>query len=118
MQTEIEAKALDVDHDILRQKLRDLGAECVQPMRLMRRTRYDFPDHRLQNERNGWARVRDEGDKITVSYKELSDRTLHGTKEVCITVDSFENAGQLFECIGLTDTAYQETKRESWRLGD
>ena len=116
MQTEIEAKFLAVDHDDLRRKLREAGAELVAPMRLMRRYAFDFPDGRLRQEENGWARVRDEGGKITLSYKRLADRTLHGTKEVGITVDSFENAKALLEALGLAAKAYQETRRESWRM--
>jgi adenylate cyclase class 2 len=117
MQTEIEAKSLDADHDALRVKLRELGATLEQPMRLFRRHNMDFPDGRLRS-RGGWARVRDEGDKITASYKELSDRTVHGTKEVCVAVDSYDSAKALLEELGLKATSYQETKRESWRLGE
>lgn len=117
MQTEIEAKFLDVDHDVLRARLAQLGAICQQPMRLMRRKNYDFPDFRLERI-GGWVRVRDEGDKITLSYKQLNDRTLHGTKEVCMTVDSFEAADAFLVAIGLEAKTYQETKRESWSLGD
>ncbi len=115
METEIEAKFLAVDHDKLRKKLRELGAECVMPMRLMRRHNLDFSDWRLQKT-GGWARVRDEGNRITMSYKQLNDRTLHGTKEVCVTVDSFAHAKALLEALGLVSASYQETKRESWRL--
>jgi len=118
MQTEIEAKALNVDHDALRVKLRALGAVLEHPMRVMRRYNFDFPDARLQQEKNAWARVRDEGGKITASYKQLDGRTLHGTKEVCVTVNSFDDAKALFEALGLVVTSYQETKRESWRLDE
>lgn len=118
MKPEIEAKFLDVNHDELRAKLKELGAECVQPMRLMKRKNYDFPDLRLDKEKSGWVRVRDEGDKVTLSYKQLNSRELDGTHEVNITVDSFENACSLVESIGLEATSYQETKRESWRLPD
>jgi adenylate cyclase class 2 len=120
MQTEIEAKSLDVDHDALRAKLRALGATLEQPMRLLRRYNLDFADRRLrdQPEGGGWVRVRDEGDKVTLSYKQLNDRTLHGTKEICVTVNSFDDAKALLEAIGLGPTSYQETRRESWRLGD
>lgn len=117
MQTEIEAKFLDVNHDELRAKLRVLGAVCEQPERLMVRKGYDYPDGRLRTEKNGWARVRNEGDKITMSYKQLDDRTLHGTKEVCLTVDDFDQAGMFLEALGLTCNAFIETKRESWKLG-
>jgi adenylate cyclase class 2 len=118
MQTEIEAKFLHMNHDEVRKVLQGIGAERMQPMRLMRRNNFDFPDHRLQKQRNGWVRVRNEGDKITVSYKELGERTIHGMKEVCVTVDNYEAATQLLEALGLTSNAYQETRRESWQLGD
>jgi len=118
MQTEIEAKFLRADHDALRKKLQAIGAVCEQPMRLMRRNNFDFPDQRLRKDHNGWARARDEGNKITLSYKQLNDRTLHGTKEVCIAIDDFDQGVALFKSLGLEPTSYQETKRESWRLDD
>ena len=118
MQTEIEAKFLHVDHDDLRTRLQALGATCEQPMRLMRRKNYDYPDQSLSKRYNGWVRVRDEGDKMTLSYKQLNDRTLLGTKEVSVTVDSFAAADQFLTAIGLEANSYQETKRESWRLGE
>jgi adenylate cyclase class 2 len=116
MQTEIEAKFLDIDHDAMRAKLRELGAVCEQPMRLMKRKVYDFPDGSLRKKKNGWARVRDEGDKITMSYKQLNDRSFQGTKEVDVTIDSFEAGCSLLEALGLAQRGYQETKRESWKL--
>lgn len=115
METEIEAKFLDVEHDSIRAKLREIGAICEQPMRLMRRKTYDFPDGRLSAIK-GWVRLRDEGDKVTMSYKQMNDRTLHGTKEVCIVVDDFAAADQLLLAIGLRQKSYHETKRESWEL--
>lgn len=118
MQTEIEAKFLNISHDEIRAKLQALGAKRVQPMRLMRRRNYDFPGRTLEKEKTGWVRVRDEGDKCTLAYKQLNDRTLHGTKEVSVTVGSFEEACHLLENIGLEAQSYQETKRESWQLGD
>jgi len=116
MQTEIEAKFLHVDHEAMRACLRKLGARCEQQNRLMRRKTYDFPDGRLRKEQNGWARVRDEGNKVTMSYKQLNDRSFQGTKEVTTTIDSFEAGDELFKALGLGQTSYQETKRESWTL--
>lgn len=113
MQTEIEAKFLNIDHDKARMQLKKLGAKCKQPVRNMRRTNYDYPDLRLQK-RSGWIRLRDEGNKITLAYKQLNDRSLHGTKEVSIIVDSFEQTGAFLKSIGLEPKSYQETKRESW----
>lgn len=116
MQTEIEAKYLNVDHDAMRAKLRAAGAVCGQPMRLMRRMTYDFPEMSLDKQ-HAWVRVRDEGDKITLSYKQLNDRGVHGTKEVNLTVNTFDEAGNFLTALGLVRKSYQETKRESWVLG-
>lgn len=115
MDTEIEAKWLEVDHNAMRDKLKKTGAQLIKAERLMRRKNYDFSDQRLYKI-GGWVRVRDEGDKITLSYKQLNDRTLHGTKEVSVIVDDFENACKFVESIGLVPKAYQETRRESWKL--
>jgi adenylate cyclase class 2 len=117
METEIEAKFPDVNPDAIRSKLCEIGAVLEYPEVLMKRKVFDYPDGRLRKI-GGWVRVRDEGSKITMSYKQLNDRTLHGTKEVNITVDSFDRACDLVESIGLHPDSYQETKREKWMLGD
>jgi len=115
MDTEIEAKFLNINHAGFRQALVKAGAELVAKERLMCREVFDFPDERLEKI-GGWVRVRNEGDKITMSYKQLNDRTINGTKEVTLVVDNYENAKQFLLSIGLITKSYQETKRESWRL--
>lgn len=113
METEIEAKFPDIDADVLRSVLKGKGANLEHPEVLMRRKNYDYPDRRLEKT-GGWIRVRDEGDKVTLSYKQLNDRTLHGTKEVNVTVDDFDKACSFLESIGMAAKAYQETRREKW----
>lgn len=117
METEIEAKFLDVDPDAIRRTLASVGARQEHPEIFMKRKNFDYPNSRLEKI-GGWVRVRDEGARITLSYKQLNDRTLHGTKEVSVTVDSFEKTCQLLEAVGLVAKAYQETKREKWVLGN
>lgn len=117
MTTEIEAKWLNVDPEMLREALKELEAERVHSEMLMRRMNFDFPDKRLQKI-GGWARVRDEGFRVTMSYKQLNDRTLHGTKEVGLIVDDFERACDFLNDLGLKPYSYQETKREQWQAGD
>ena len=115
METELEAKFLDIDPDSLRKSLKESGAKLAHPERLMKRKAFDFPDERLEKE-GGWIRVRDEGDKITLSYKRLVDRTLHGTKEITVEVSDFEKTCNILIAAGLQVDAYQETKREKWEL--
>lgn len=117
METEIEAKFLDIDPEMLRGELQKLGARREHPEILMRRKVFDHPDERLEKI-GGWVRVRDEGDKITFTYKQLKDRTLHGTKEVTVVVNDFEKTCQILKNIGLIERSYQETKREKWMLGN
>jgi adenylate cyclase class 2 len=115
METEIEAKFTDIDSDALRTKLKETGATLVYPERPMRRKNYDHPDRGTML---GWVRVRDEGDKITLAYKQLDDRGLHGTKEISVIVDSFEKTCAFLEAITLVTKSYQETKREKWMLDE
>jgi adenylate cyclase class 2 len=116
LKPEIEAKFLAVNHSELREKLQALGAVQKAELRLMRRKNYDYPDLRLDKEKNGWVRVRDEGNKVTLSYKQLNSRELDGTLEVNVTVDSFASTCSFLEQIGLESKTFQESKRESWQL--
>ncbi|MFA6919113.1 MAG: class IV adenylate cyclase, partial [Patescibacteria group bacterium] len=112
-ETEIEAKFTNINSQELRQKLQDIGAVLQHPERLMRRKVFDYPDARLYHE-NAWVRVRDEGDKVTFSFKKLLDRTLHGTKEITVTVSSFDETCNILQAMGFQSKSYQETKRETW----
>ena len=113
MQIELEAKFLDIDVGKLRAALKDGGATLVHPDRLMRRKNFDYPDRRLKKIR-GWVRVRDEGDKVTLAYKQVVDRTIEGTKEISLAVEDFDKISNLLLAIGINDKSYQETKRERW----
>ncbi len=114
METEIEAKFTDIDADGIRARLRGAGADLVQSEVLMRRKVYEHPSLK----ENDWFRVRDEGNRVTMSYKQMQERTLHGTKEVVFTVPDFDRACQFLEAAHLSFKSYQETKRETWRFGD
>jgi len=116
MQPEIEAKFLNVDFEDMRKKLRASGATCTHPMRLMRRKNFDRPNHEFERTLNAWVRVRDEGNRVTLAYKQLNHRGIDGTQEVSVEVDSFDDTVSLLQAIGLEQTSYQETRRESWEL--
>lgn len=116
MKTEIEAKFLDVDFDELRQKLTELGGLCEQPMRLMRRVIIES-DAIKQSGRDAFIRVRDEGDKVTLTYKEFLDDSLTGAREQEVIVSSFEDTVAILKAGGLDYRSYQESRRETWRLG-
>lgn len=113
MNSEIEAKFLNVDHDYIRQQLVSLGAILEQPMRLMRRVVIHTP---AMNEKNAFVRVRDEGYRTTVTYKQFDDDTIDGAKEYEMIASDFDSAVNIFKEAGLTYDTYQESKRENWVL--
>lgn len=114
MQTEIEAKWVEVDHDELRQKLEGLGAKMVYPEVLMKRVVFDS----FGNKSGEWARVRAENDKVTMSYKRVVDESVTGMSEVTLEIDSFEKGVAFLTEVGLERKAFQETKRELWMIGN
>ncbi len=109
MKSEIEATFTKIDKDQLRAQLKKLGATLLQPDTLMRRIIFDIDDY-------SFVRVRDEGNRITMSYKHLDNLSLSGMKEVCLTVDDYEEAINFVKAVGLKPKAEQETYREEWRL--
>lgn len=115
MQTEVEVKFLDMDHQVLRGTLKRLGADLMQPMRTMKRVNMDFPDQRLQ-QKGGWLRIRDEGHRVTLTYKQLTEWTVNGVQEVETVVSDFEATKQIFEALGMKAKSYQESRRETWEL--
>lgn len=111
MEKEIEATFTQINKESVRTKLTEIGATCVHPERLMRRQVYH--PHTREGD---WFRVRDEGDKVTMSYKKISNRSIDGVEEIALTVSNFETACLFLEKTGVIFSSYQETKRESWVL--
>ncbi len=116
MNTEIEVKFLHINHEEIRVRLKDAGFVCVIPMRLMRRAIIDYADRRLQvSVPNSYIRVRDEGDKVTLTYKQFASLLIDGAQEVEVVTSSFEDTVKIFTAIGLEVVSLQESKRETWK---
>lgn len=116
METEWEATFWPIIKDEVRAKLKSIGAVLVYPERLMRRINLYPPDEEYGN--RAFVRVRDEGEKITMSLKDMSGTTIDEQKEIELTVDSFDTAQAFLRQLGCKDKNYQETKRELWKLDD
>lgn len=115
MKTEIEAKFLNVNHDEIKEGLKKAGAVLEQPMRLMKRVTIDTPELK---KKDAFIRVRDQGDKVTLTYKQFDELSLTGTKEIEVTVDDFDETVKLLSEAGLPHGSFQESKRETWKLGE
>lgn len=103
---EHEIKILDVDVSALTTKLNGLGFK-EQAHKLFRRVIFDVspPDT------NKWVRLRTDGNKTTLTYKNFRKDAIDGVEEVEVTVDDFEKTRALLMAAGLKSTSYQENKR-------
>lgn len=116
MQNEFEAKVVVRDIADARERLARAGARCVTPERMLRRAVFDFPDRSL-DARGAWARVRDEGDRVTMSYKSAPpNAAIADCFETELVIDSFERGVEFLTDLGMVRKSYQETRRESWVL--
>ena len=112
MKNEIEAQFLDINKDDIRKRLKDIGAQLLKPELLMKRVIFYTGKH-------SFARVRDEGDKIVMTYKNVDDdHSILGTKEVNLEVNNYDDAVLFLKGCGLKIKAHQETKREIWKYGE
>lgn len=114
MQTEYEAKFLNVDLKSLRMSLVELNAKSVQERVLMKRVLFDHPTIE-----NAFIRIRDEWDHITMTWKHVVDhKKVDGTKEIELEVSDFNNAKAFINFLGISTRSYQETYRETRKLYD
>lgn len=115
MKTEIEVKFINIDIDEIRERLKKRGAVLEQPMRLMRRA---LIDNEELDSKNAFLRVRDEGDRTTVTFKQFDENSLTGAKELAIEVSDFDTTLQILKQFNLEHRTFQESKRETWKYND
>src|SRR3989339_1863825 len=115
MRIEYEATFKNIDKAALRLELEKIGATMIYPEFLMKRQVWHFPKgHEVAG---GWVRVRQEADKITLSVKIINNnKKIEDQKELCLTVSSYEDAKEIIDTLGCQAKAYQESKRELWKL--
>lgn len=114
MEIEYEATFLDIDKDEVRRRLEKAGAQLIRPEYLQRRIPFHLPAEKRS--KDAWVRVRDEGDKITLSLKVVDGDAITDRKELCVGVEDFDTTVKLLETLGCERKSYQETKRELWTI--
>lgn len=106
MHTEYEVRILEIDPEKIKKRLEELGAEfqwdCLQ-----RRYVYDF----VPKVDGKWIRLRTNGNKTTLTIKNLVSSHIDGTQELEITVDNFERCHLMLKEMGFVAKGYQENRR-------
>ncbi|MFA6514251.1 MAG: CYTH domain-containing protein [Patescibacteria group bacterium] len=114
MKIEYEATFINIDKDEVRDHLKSAGAQLIKPEFLMKRVVFELPEgHEIPG---GWLRVRDEGDKITMSLKVVDGIKIENQKEIYLQINNFEEGISLLEAMGAKRKAFQESRRELWLL--
>ena len=106
MNTEYEIRILEVDVEKITQKLEEIGAEKIGDW-LQKRYVYDM----IPKKENQWIRLRTNGEKTTLTYKNVEKDTIDGTKELEIVVNDFEKTNEILEILGYKNKGYQENRR-------
>jgi adenylate cyclase class 2 len=113
---EYEATFQDIDKENMREKLKSIGAILIRPEFLQKRVAMLPPSgHEIKG---GFIRVRDEGDKTTLTLKIVDGTGISDQKEIGTTIGDFESTVSLLNTIGCASRTYEETKRELWKLDD
>lgn len=113
MNVEIEERIIDINVEAVIEKLNSLNATKVGEWN-QKRYVYDFNPKR----ENEWIRLRTNGEKTTITYKNIEKNNIDGTKELEIEVSDFDNTNELLNILGYKAKAYQENKRVRFHLND
>jgi adenylate cyclase class 2 len=111
---EYEATFININRDDIRKRLKNAGAILIKPDFLQKRIVFVLPlGHEIPG---GWLRVRDEQDKITMSLKIVDGDKIENQKEICLTIDNFDEGVLFLNSIGCAQKSFQESRRELWHL--
>ena len=111
MHTEYEVRILEIDEVEIEKKLNSLGAE-LQWDHLQKRYVYDFIP-KIDGE---WIRLRTNGDKTTLTIKNIVSSQIDGTQELEVVVDDFEKTNLVLNELGFVAKGYQEIRRRQYIL--
>ncbi len=111
MHTEYEVRILEIDRKDFEKRLKKLHADFCWD-HVQKRYVYDFHP----KEENKWIRLRTNGEKTTLTIKNLVTSEIDGTQELEIEVDNFERCNLLLKELGYEAKGYQENRRAQYEL--
>lgn len=109
MGKEYEVKFLDVDENKVKKILLSINAKKVHNKIMFRRSVFHLCNQYIK----GFARVRDEGGKVTMTSKVYKDEKFPEENEVEIN-GTFDDGCNFIKSLGLQVKAFQQTYREKW----
>ncbi len=111
MHTEYEVRVLEINPDEIIKKLEEVGAE-LQWDHLQKRYVYDF----IPRIDGKWIRLRTNGDKTTLTIKNVVSSSIDGTQELEIGVEDFDKTNLILNELGFVAKGYQENRRRQYIL--
>jgi len=108
MPIEFETKILGIDEEEIERKLLELGAKR-KPEVLFKRWIFDL-------EAGKWLRLRSDGKKKTLTYKNRKGTGISETEEIEVEVEDFQKTKEILDKIPFKEQIYQESKRISFKL--
>ena len=111
MHIEYEVRVLEINPDEIIKKLEEVGAE-LQWDHLQKRYVYDF----IPRIDGKWIRLRTNGDKTTLTIKNVVSSSIDGTQELEIGVEDFDKTNLILNELGFVAKGYQENRRRQYIL--
>ena len=106
MKSEIEARFLECDVELILKKLKENNATFIGDW-LQVRNCYDFNPIK----KNSWIRLRTNGIETTLTIKEITSNKIDGTKESEIVVSDFDMTDEILNKLGYVARSKQENRR-------
>ena len=104
---DIEVRFLNINSKELQKKLVDLGAKKISD-EMLEEWLFSKPEWKVFS---GRVRVRKQGEKVEVAYKETKQETSKGNLEIEFVVSNVKSALYFLEKLGLTNPRHQQKRR-------
>lgn len=111
MHIEYEVRVLEIDKENIIKRLEKLGAVKIGEYDYKRYV-YDMKP----NKKGQWLRLRTDGVKSTLTYKNILEDKIDGTRELEISVSDFNLTNEMLEIMGYRHKGYQENRRIQYEL--
>ena len=109
---EYEVRVLEINKEEIQKKLTELNATLVEDS-YQKRYVYDFNPV----DPNKWIRLRTNGNRTTLTIKQIESSNIDGSKEMEIVVDDFNTTNEILNELGYRARNAQENKKRAPHQG-